>query len=86
MTCAEVAPSFASSASRPSNETIRFERALAWLIENNSLIKRINQVWNCCGCFTVFHLQCIQKWARDGVALRQLHGTATEEKTEHWFW
>ncbi|XP_065844834.1 NF-X1-type zinc finger protein NFXL1-like [Oscarella lobularis] len=50
-----------------------------------SSVKRDNPVWNCCGCFTVFHLQCIQKWARDGVALRQLHGTATEEKTEHWF-
>lgn len=27
------------------------------------------QVWSCGGCFSLFHLPCIQKWARDSVFL-----------------
>lgn len=27
------------------------------------------QVWSCSSCFSLFHLPCIQKWARDSVFL-----------------
>uniref|UniRef100_A0A3Q2EC04 Nuclear transcription factor, X-box binding-like 1 n=1 Tax=Cyprinodon variegatus TaxID=28743 RepID=A0A3Q2EC04_CYPVA len=32
-------------------------------------VRRTQQVWSCSGCFTLFHLPCIQKWARDSVFL-----------------
>ncbi|KAL9973519.1 hypothetical protein ACROYT_G019988 [Oculina patagonica] len=35
-------------------------------------IKHIDAVWNCSQCFSTLHLQCIQKWARDGAAYNLL--------------
>ncbi|XP_015776408.1 PREDICTED: NF-X1-type zinc finger protein NFXL1-like [Acropora digitifera] len=35
-------------------------------------ILHLYQVWSCSQCYTVLHLLCIQKWARDGAALAQL--------------
>ncbi|KAF3698302.1 NF-X1-type zinc finger protein NFXL1 Ovarian zinc finger protein [Channa argus] len=32
-------------------------------------VKRTQPVWNCSSCFSLFHLPCIQKWARDSVFL-----------------
>ncbi|XP_077597775.1 NF-X1-type zinc finger protein NFXL1 [Stigmatopora nigra] len=32
-------------------------------------VKRTQAVWSCGGCFSLFHLPCIQKWARDSVFL-----------------
>uniref|UniRef100_A0A3P8TRS1 Nuclear transcription factor, X-box binding like 1 n=1 Tax=Amphiprion percula TaxID=161767 RepID=A0A3P8TRS1_AMPPE len=32
-------------------------------------VKRTQQVWSCCSCFSLFHLPCIQKWAKDSVFL-----------------
>uniref|UniRef100_A0A1A7XMV2 Nuclear transcription factor, X-box binding-like 1 n=1 Tax=Iconisemion striatum TaxID=60296 RepID=A0A1A7XMV2_9TELE len=32
-------------------------------------VRRMQQVWSCSGCFSLFHLPCIQKWARDSVFL-----------------
>ncbi|XP_069487810.1 NF-X1-type zinc finger protein NFXL1 [Ambystoma mexicanum] len=32
-------------------------------------IKRNQAVWSCSGCFCVFHMPCIQKWAKDSVFL-----------------
>ncbi|XP_006019090.1 NF-X1-type zinc finger protein NFXL1 [Alligator sinensis] len=32
-------------------------------------IKRNQAVWSCFGCFCIFHLPCIQKWAKDSVFL-----------------
>ncbi|XP_061664991.1 NF-X1-type zinc finger protein NFXL1 [Syngnathoides biaculeatus] len=32
-------------------------------------VKRTQPVWSCSGCFSLFHLPCIQKWARDSVFL-----------------
>jgi NF-X1-type zinc finger protein NFXL1 len=29
-------------------------------------IKRVDPVWSCAQCYCLFHLQCIQQWARDG--------------------
>ncbi|XP_066929991.1 NF-X1-type zinc finger protein NFXL1-like [Clytia hemisphaerica] len=30
-------------------------------------VKRLNAIWSCTKCFSIFHLQCIQKWAREGI-------------------
>ncbi|KAJ6668565.1 hypothetical protein lerEdw1_012047 [Lerista edwardsae] len=32
-------------------------------------IKRNQAVWSCTGCFCIFHLPCIQKWAKDSLFL-----------------
>ncbi|XP_008298555.1 NF-X1-type zinc finger protein NFXL1 [Stegastes partitus] len=32
-------------------------------------VKRTQQVWSCSSCFSLFHLPCIQKWAKDSVFL-----------------
>ena len=40
-------------------------------------IKRLHAVWNCKLCYTVFHLMCIQQWAKDGVVVRNT--TLSEE-------
>lgn len=32
-------------------------------------VKRTQPVWSCSGCFSLFHLPCVQKWARDSVFL-----------------
>ncbi|XP_048589157.1 NF-X1-type zinc finger protein NFXL1 isoform X2 [Nematostella vectensis] len=29
-------------------------------------IKHVDAVWSCGQCYCIFHLQCIQKWSRDG--------------------
>lgn len=36
------------------------------------LIGRPDPTWNCNLCYCIFHLQCIQMWARDGLAQQQL--------------
>ena len=35
-----------------------------------SCIKRSQAVWSCKLCYTIFHLVCIQQWAKDGVVVR----------------
>ncbi|XP_038625176.1 NF-X1-type zinc finger protein NFXL1 [Tachyglossus aculeatus] len=32
-------------------------------------VKRNQAVWSCSGCFCIFHMPCIQKWARDSLFL-----------------
>ncbi|XP_023272195.1 NF-X1-type zinc finger protein NFXL1 [Seriola lalandi dorsalis] len=32
-------------------------------------VKRTQPVWSCSSCFSLFHMPCIQKWARDSVFL-----------------
>ncbi|OXB83816.1 UNVERIFIED_CONTAM: hypothetical protein H355_003028 [Colinus virginianus] len=32
-------------------------------------VKRNQAVWSCSGCFCIFHLVCIQKWAKDSLFL-----------------
>uniref|UniRef100_A0A1A8QTQ4 Nuclear transcription factor, X-box binding-like 1 n=1 Tax=Nothobranchius rachovii TaxID=451742 RepID=A0A1A8QTQ4_9TELE len=32
-------------------------------------VRRTQQVWSCSSCFSLFHLPCIQKWARDSAFL-----------------
>lgn len=30
-------------------------------------IRKTDPIWNCLGCFCMFHIQCIQKWVYEGV-------------------
>ncbi|XP_060580770.1 NF-X1-type zinc finger protein NFXL1-like [Ruditapes philippinarum] len=30
-------------------------------------IKKTDPIWSCEGCYAIFHIQCIQKWVKDGV-------------------
>uniref|UniRef100_A0A6J0TA16 NF-X1-type zinc finger protein NFXL1 isoform X1 n=1 Tax=Pogona vitticeps TaxID=103695 RepID=A0A6J0TA16_9SAUR len=32
-------------------------------------VKRNQAIWSCTGCFCIFHMPCIQKWAKDSVFL-----------------
>ncbi|KAG5844963.1 hypothetical protein ANANG_G00133740 [Anguilla anguilla] len=32
-------------------------------------VKRNQAVWSCSGCYCIFHISCIQKWAKDSVFL-----------------
>lgn len=59
---------------------------------NNYLIRFFSlppplQVWSCSSCFSLFHLLCIQKWARDSVFLVS---SVTDEdfgqKNAPWSW
>ncbi|KAL0280164.1 UNVERIFIED_CONTAM: hypothetical protein PYX00_001538 [Menopon gallinae] len=34
-------------------------------------IKRIDPIWNCAKCFGFFHINCIQKWAKDSIFQRK---------------
>ena len=43
-------------------------------------IRRVQATWNCRFCFCMFHLVCIQQWAKDGVQLRN-----TSVLSEHLF-
>lgn len=33
-------------------------------------VKRNDAIWSCVECYCFFHLTCIQRWAKDSVALR----------------
>jgi len=35
-------------------------------------VKRLDAIWNCGNCACILHLQCIQKWAREGVGQQTL--------------
>ncbi|KAL7863880.1 hypothetical protein AOLI_G00153000 [Acnodon oligacanthus] len=32
-------------------------------------VKRTQAVWSCVGCYCIFHIPCIQKWAKDSIFL-----------------
>ena len=45
------------------------------------------KVWSCSRCYSTLHLQCIQKWARDGAAYTQLTSDDTLNPAElPWYW
>lgn len=33
-------------------------------------IKKLQAVWSCELCYTIFHLVCIQQWAKDGIMVK----------------
>lgn len=45
-------------------------------------IKHVDAVWSCSRCYSTLHLQCIQKWARDGAAYTQLTSDDTLNPAE----
>lgn len=57
------------------------------LIFSLLLLMFLLQVWSCSSCFSLFHLLCIQKWARDSVFLVS---SVTDEdfgqKNPPWSW
>ena len=45
------------------------------------------KVWSCSLCYSILHLQCIQKWARDGAAYTQLTSDDTLNPADlPWYW
>ena len=34
-------------------------------------IRRVQAIWSCKLCYCIFHLVCIQQWAKDGMLLRR---------------
>ncbi|KAK6976666.1 NF-X1-type zinc finger protein NFXL1 [Biomphalaria glabrata] len=45
-------------------------------------IKKEEAIWNCYGCFCMFHITCIQKWVREGVYQKQYSsGDFIQEKS-----
>ena len=42
-----------------------------------STVKRVQAVWSCKLCYTMFHLVCIQQWAKDGILVK--NSTLSEE-------
>ncbi|KAH9492637.1 NF-X1-type zinc finger protein nfxl1 [Bulinus truncatus] len=44
-------------------------------------IKKEDAIWNCQGCYCMFHITCIQKWVREGVYQKQYSsGDFVQEK------
>ena len=57
------------------------------VIKSFLLVLFSSQVWSCSQCYTVLHLLCIQKWARDGAALAQLSSQEDLSPADlPWFW
>ncbi|XP_020629848.1 NF-X1-type zinc finger protein NFXL1-like [Orbicella faveolata] len=48
-------------------------------------IKHVDAVWNCSQCFSTLHLQCIQKWARDGAAYNLLSSDNISQADLPWY-
>lgn len=48
-------------------------------------IKRENPIYSCQGCFESYHLQCIQTWVRDGVAISALSTTNFPDRAKPWY-
>ena len=47
------------------------------------------QIWSCSGCYAIFHIQCIQKWVKDGVYQQVYKSDDDNIKPEdipwHWY-
>ncbi len=54
-----------------------------------NFLLRSFQIWNCRGCFCMFHITCIQKWVKDGVYQQTAHLDHVGENTKvdlNWNW
>lgn len=65
--------------------------SLLWALLHNTkliIIAILFQVWSCEGCYAIFHIQCIQKWVKDGV-YQQVYKSDDNIKHEdipwHWY-
>uniref|UniRef100_A0A1A8GZW0 Nuclear transcription factor, X-box binding-like 1 n=2 Tax=Nothobranchius korthausae TaxID=1143690 RepID=A0A1A8GZW0_9TELE len=69
--------SYTSQTGGDSSGLVRTGQYLTDLFQSGALtcliciasVRRTQQVWSCSGCFSLFHLPCIQKWARDSAFL-----------------
>ncbi|XP_062513703.1 NF-X1-type zinc finger protein NFXL1-like [Corticium candelabrum] len=60
-----------------------------------SSVRQNDAIWHCVGCYSIFHLQCIQKWAKDGASLNSVQMPSlaeaasmtgvTHKEEQHWF-
>ncbi|XP_077976077.1 NF-X1-type zinc finger protein NFXL1-like isoform X1 [Styela clava] len=51
-----------------------------------SSVKRQEAIWNCYGCFATFHLSCIQRWIREGIARKSVLSDEHFPNKEHpWY-
>ena len=57
-------------ASNDSTVGIQFVSSSTSCLVCLSVIKRSEAVWSCQQCWCIFHLVCIQQWARDGVKVQ----------------
>jgi len=57
---------FGSSADHPFLLEVLQSGALTCLVCIDN-VKRLDATWSCISCRCIFHLQCIQKWAREGI-------------------
>jgi NF-X1-type zinc finger protein NFXL1 len=47
------------------------------------------QIWTCQGCYCLLHLQCIQKWVKEGVYQQQYQAEQAGKNADvefPWFW
>ncbi|GAA6081053.1 NF-X1-type zinc finger protein NFXL1 isoform X2 [Tachysurus ichikawai] len=50
-------------------------------------VKRTQAVWSCVGCYCIFHILCIQKWAKDSIFLVSSVTDENFGKKDHpWPW
>ncbi|GAB1601514.1 gem-associated protein 5-like [Argonauta hians] len=48
-------------------------------------IKKTDAIWCCQGCYCIFHIQCIQKWVREGVHQQNLKHDNIEALDIPWY-
>eukprot|EP00035_Acanthoeca_spectabilis_P008164 m.149377 g.149377 ORF g.149377 m.149377 type:complete len:832 (+) comp14234_c1_seq4:685-3180(+) len=48
-------------------------------------VRPADAIWNCGGCFTPYHMHCIQQWVRDGAALSTLSDDLFPDQKRSWF-
>lgn len=42
-------------------------RVWVYTCETESVVAFTQQIWNCGECYSSFHIQCVQKWAKDSI-------------------
>lgn len=78
-----------------STEVDRTRRSIAEVIRSQAClvcldpISHSDAVWSCHGCYTIYHLTCIQRWVKEGVHQAQLAQllsgeTDVEKKNSPW--
>ncbi|ESO08824.1 hypothetical protein HELRODRAFT_97768 [Helobdella robusta] len=57
------------------NETLKSKANICLICIET--VKKVDPIWNCSGCYTMFHIQCIQMWIRDGAYQTSSSAAAT---------
>lgn len=48
-------------------------------------VRPADVIWNCAGCFTPYHMHCIQQWVRDGNAVSTLSDEVFPDQKRLWY-